>query len=821
MGNPQNSIIQDGSYFRDGNMMLYNVRLVPGKGKPKPMPVTFVGRVLSSANNTGMLGNYVASKSDPKYGKRTAFLGRPFDEDLITLLSKEQGINVAYLWQDDDVVTNDGTFRFGHPLFRALKPNEQKDSKIPPIVPKGKETSSFWMRAVDGFALAKFPAVDINGKSIPNEDVQSVIEGATVAIDAVMRGWKFKTDKRWGFALDIKRLTVLHVAEEEQELELPSLPGSQGTVSTDDEKLNIDCLPRTEGDGTVALGENLGGDTAATTEVAHAVTEDVRKARTGKAPTTPVSNKRRGPPLAKPSGEKQATLTPDQLVVFHAVTAHVEAYLEGQKTEQLLCCCSDDIVFKGAATPHSASLIGGISVETLPPEAAVNDKQQYFLLDCGNGLDMNSLRRATAQTYYVTAFEIVLFPKLTGTLSTPMFCHLKLLRVILHPINRLLSRLHGPGRSSGVPTSLESLQLIYTKCLHDIVLDSREMVPALRPDVVQLRYPPKEITVYLAPELLHWNPNLDEVLHIKPVTTRYNLPPVFPSMAEGDITRTQIPIAPLFAALEHEVAGQHFTSILIDMKDGLKEFSNLYSVLSRVETGGQCWITEQAKFERFEVYSPIVPLTLYASEVLCNPAGIVIEILRAPSLQRRIVRDPGAAHSAQKLSKIHARNSFEGVAGSKRSIFLYLCHGLSKLKTVVFLVKRKRVVAKVQFPTFTTSSQWICLISPGYNSWGKMSLKGICLTKAMEVASMLVIYLKRGHCVRLAAQGYNIPVWFALNQEIQKDIAISMLAGISVSFSDRIVEDSESFHGGKREDSWTLFTIGGEGGNGTVPSQSH
>ncbi|KAJ3911748.1 hypothetical protein F5877DRAFT_72946 [Lentinula edodes] len=736
-------------------MMLYNVRLVPGKGKPKPMPVTFVGRVLSSANNTGMLGNYVASKNDPKYVKRTAFLGRPFDEgfitdwdttistftDLITLLSKEQGTDVAYLWQDDDVVTNDGTFRFGHPLFRVLKPNEQKDSKILPIVPNGKETSTFWMRAVDGFALAKFPAVDINGNSIPNEDVQSVIEGATVAIDAVVRGWKFKTDKRWGFALDIKRLTVLHAAEEEQELELPSLLGSQGTVSTDNEKLNIDCLPRTEGDGTVALGENLGGDTAATTEVAHAVTEDVRKARKGKAPTTPVSNKRRGSPLAKPSGEKQ---------LVHGKAGTGKTYLAATLYEYIRGCCSDNIVFKGAATPHSASLIGGISVETLPPEAAVNDKQQYFLLDCGNGLDMNILasfshRLNDIHNYNDTSTlfggkSVIVFsdfyqqPPLTNPSSAMWFlrgstsalsyefidhCHQLTVPVVTQSCNctnLLCDRIrdcsvsevdwkffnsnvlspeafvcHTSSHKSVVITSSRSRSIewnshlprvvtahlhktlyicnvddtvyfglsssldmklvdqwltkiantgsilgripifIGMRCtividstliwgtVHDIVLDSREMVPALRPDVVQLRYPPKEITVYLAPELLRWNPNLDEVLHIKPVTTRYMLPPVFPSMAEGEITRTQIPIAPLFAALEHEVAGQHFTSILIDMKDGLKEFSNLYSVLSRVETGGQCWITEQAKFERFEVYSPIVHATLHRSaNTLCK-----------------------------------------------------------------------------------------------------------------------------------------------------------------------------------------------------------
>ncbi|GAW07740.1 hypothetical protein LENED_009751 [Lentinula edodes] len=290
MGNPHNTIIKDGSFFHDGNMMLYNMRYVPGKGKPKVMPITFVGRVLSSGNNTGLVGNYVGSKDDPKHGKRTAFLGRPFDEgfmtdwdttistfsELISLLSKDQGADVSYLWQDDDVANNDGTFRFGCPLFRALKAGEHKDDNIPPVIPKGKESSTFWTRAVDGYAFATFPAVDINGNSIPNEDVQSIIEGATVAIDAVMRGWKFKSDKRWGFAVDVKRLTVLHGAEEEEDIELPSLPGSQDTTATDDGPRAASPLYQIGTTGSAVA------DTIPT-----AVNDTERKVRKGKGSTAP------------------------------------------------------------------------------------------------------------------------------------------------------------------------------------------------------------------------------------------------------------------------------------------------------------------------------------------------------------------------------------------------------------------------------------------------------------------------------------------------------------------------------------------------------
>ncbi|KAJ3925170.1 MAG: hypothetical protein NXY57DRAFT_1044338 [Lentinula lateritia] len=151
--------------------------------------------------------------------------------------------------------------------------------------------------------------------------------------------------------------------------------------------------------------------------------------------------------------------------------------------------------------------------------------------------------------------------------------------------------------------------------IHDIVLDPREHLPAFRPDVVELRFPLKEVTVFLAPEVIRWNANLGKVLHIKPVVQQFDLPPSFPSRIQGEITRTQIPVAPLFAAMEHkvtehEVTGQHFPSILIDMRNGLKAFLSVYGVLSRVEPGGRCWITETVQFEDYDVYSPLVKATL-------------------------------------------------------------------------------------------------------------------------------------------------------------------------------------------------------------------
>ncbi|KAJ3810949.1 hypothetical protein F5876DRAFT_65180 [Lentinula aff. lateritia] len=97
-----------------------------------------------------------------------------------------------------------------------------------------------------------------------------------------------------------------------------------------------------------------------------------------------------------------------------------------------------------------------------------------------------------------------------------------------------------------------------------------------------------EVAVFLASEVLYWNPNLPKVLHIKPVTRQFNVPPTFPSRVLGQITRTLIPVAPLFAAKEHEVTGQHFSSILVDMRGGLKSFlsASVYGIFSKTQHGG-------------------------------------------------------------------------------------------------------------------------------------------------------------------------------------------------------------------------------------------
>ncbi|KAJ3803785.1 hypothetical protein F5876DRAFT_84438 [Lentinula aff. lateritia] len=75
------------------------------------------------------------------------------------------------------------------------------------------------------------------------------------------------------------------------------------------------------------------------------------------------------------------------------------------------------------------------------------------------------------------------------------------------------------------------------------------------------------------------------------------------------LVRTQIPVAPLFTAIEHGVTGQHSKSILKDMTDGLKSFLSFYGVLSRADLGGKCWITEKV---------PVMPRPLATAPFLMS-----------------------------------------------------------------------------------------------------------------------------------------------------------------------------------------------------------
>ncbi|KAJ3902792.1 hypothetical protein F5879DRAFT_923579 [Lentinula edodes] len=244
LGNPANVFQAEHSFFHEGSMFIYSMPRQPGKGKPQPYVLTIAGRVLSNGNNAGMTGNYNASKEVAKSGKRTALLSRPYLGELgtdwdvainnlkgiIAQLTKGDGHDVAYLWQDDDADLNDGSFRFGSPLLRPLKAGEAKDGNSFLLVFEGKENTAFWNDAVNFFAFTQYPAFDDKGNRIENHNVQSAIEGATVALDLVVRGWKFKTDKKWGFALDLKRLSVIAPPEDETEPELPALPGSQSST---------------------------------------------------------------------------------------------------------------------------------------------------------------------------------------------------------------------------------------------------------------------------------------------------------------------------------------------------------------------------------------------------------------------------------------------------------------------------------------------------------------------------------------------------------------------------------------------------------------
>ncbi|KAJ3914649.1 hypothetical protein F5877DRAFT_70526 [Lentinula edodes] len=355
LGNPNNTIKADGLFFHDGTMFVYSSPRPEGYGKPKPCVFTIAGRVLSSSNNTGMTGNYVSSKAFAKSGKRTALLGRPYLngmtadwdtsisnlKDIISRLTNGDGHDVSYLWQDDDADKNDGAVRFGSPLFQALKPGEARDASIAGVVPVGKENSEFWKDAVEAFTFTEYPAFDINGKKIANKDVQCSIEGATVALDVIIRGWKFKTDKKWGFALDLKRLSVIAPAEDDEEVELPPLPSSQeSTASTTATDLSHDGAggPQVKVKHIITVGDDHASADAVgvldlqirdSGSVPHPTTNKpqgmapIAHASANNRSMTRSANKREGSPLLKANKVAKLALKDGQdteLSIYHATS---------------------------------------------------------------------------------------------------------------------------------------------------------------------------------------------------------------------------------------------------------------------------------------------------------------------------------------------------------------------------------------------------------------------------------------------------------------------------------------------------------------------
>ncbi|KAJ3858229.1 hypothetical protein EV359DRAFT_69180 [Lentinula novae-zelandiae] len=115
-------------------------------------------------------------------------------------------------------------------LLKLAKPRSVNTASyytcsVPAIIPKGKERTTFWNNTVNFFAFMQYLVFDNQGKRIENHNVQSAIESATVALD-VIRGWKFKADKKWELALDLKRLSIIAPPKEKPEPKLPPLPGS-------------------------------------------------------------------------------------------------------------------------------------------------------------------------------------------------------------------------------------------------------------------------------------------------------------------------------------------------------------------------------------------------------------------------------------------------------------------------------------------------------------------------------------------------------------------------------------------------------------------
>ncbi|KAH7868240.1 uncharacterized protein C8R40DRAFT_1075006 [Lentinula edodes] len=397
MGKPNNTIMSSGAFFRDDKTFLFSNVRVPGGGKPKAKVVTFVSRVLNNNNFTGMTGNWVPSKKAAKHGKRTAMLGPAFNgkfeldwdqsiqtlKDIMCLLTKDRNHDVKFLWYEEDPTMNDGTFRFGSPLFRALRAGEDPDSTIVTITPEGQQNTPFWVEARQAHAIVDFPVFDSLGSKVAANCVQGAIKGAMVAVDVVIQGWKFKSDPNWGFALDLKRLTILEDAHEAAEdVDLPPLQIHLPDVAVD----NATVLPLKNAMGNEDAPGSFApltpppsqstvnaGVMSTAASGSHDVQVPIAVLNTGQTPHTEAYRGRSSDMIRKRC----------QTIAYPGARKRVQ-------WQNLVVVCPT-LAFKGAAMEHGAALIGGVPMESIPHATTMDCGQEYFFVDVGSALEMGVL----------------------------------------------------------------------------------------------------------------------------------------------------------------------------------------------------------------------------------------------------------------------------------------------------------------------------------------------------------------------------------------------------------------------------------------------
>ncbi|KAJ3894458.1 hypothetical protein GG344DRAFT_74017 [Lentinula edodes] len=231
LGRHDNTLPGPGYHFYNDSKYLYSHPITPGREKPQPFVLHMVGRVSAQANfmslkksiSSLLIPNTATDKIKINSLRRSALLGRaragPFPQDwapaisklkeLTKLLTKSNTDPSRNLWFNDGGNVDDTHVKFGAPCFKARGYGEPADDRLADLVSPHQQSNARWTQAAPYITMLDFNLIDHTGTTITESMLPEALNGATVDIAFVLRGWKFGQEKYWSFALDVQQVVVL------------------------------------------------------------------------------------------------------------------------------------------------------------------------------------------------------------------------------------------------------------------------------------------------------------------------------------------------------------------------------------------------------------------------------------------------------------------------------------------------------------------------------------------------------------------------------------------------------------------------------------
>ncbi|KAJ3918143.1 hypothetical protein F5877DRAFT_67621 [Lentinula edodes] len=231
LGRHDNTVPGPGYHFHNDSRYLYSHPLTPGREKPVPFVLHMVGRVSAQGNFTSLkksissllIPNPSTDKIKISGLRRSALLGRaragPFPEDwphaisklreLTKLLTKSNTEPTRNLWFNEGGNVDDTHVKFGAPCFKPRGYGEPPDGRLADLISPHQQTNPRWTEAAPYISLLDFNLIDHTGAAITDSMLPDAMNGATVDIAFILRGWKFAHEKFWSFALDIQQVVIL------------------------------------------------------------------------------------------------------------------------------------------------------------------------------------------------------------------------------------------------------------------------------------------------------------------------------------------------------------------------------------------------------------------------------------------------------------------------------------------------------------------------------------------------------------------------------------------------------------------------------------